>query len=77
MADKERGIYRKFNVTRTDGSSGPGGKHEECSYFVLDIDHDKFAIAALRAYSAACRDEYPQLSEELSIWAASRELAAE
>lgn len=30
MGDKTRGIYHKFNVTRTDGSSAPDGKHDGC-----------------------------------------------
>lgn len=28
MGDKTRGLYNKFNVTRSDGSSDIGGKHE-------------------------------------------------
>ena len=34
-AGMDMGIYRKFLVSRTDGSSRVGGKHEHCSYFVL------------------------------------------
>ena len=56
-----RGIYRKFNVTRTDGSSEPGGKHEHCKYFVLDLEHDPFAKPALRKYAEACRETVKQL----------------
>jgi hypothetical protein len=59
------GVYHKFNVTRTDGSSEPGGKHQGCDYFVLDLTHDKFALPALRTYATACREEYPVLSREL------------
>ena len=61
-----RGIYHKFNVTRTDGSSEPGGKHEGCRYFVLDLDHDKHAAPALRAYAESCAAEFPQLAADLS-----------
>jgi hypothetical protein len=32
------GIYRKFVVSRVDGSSQVGSKHERCAYFVLDWD---------------------------------------
>jgi hypothetical protein len=60
------GLYKKFNVERVDGSSGPGGKHENCEYFVLDIKHDKFAIPAMAAYADACEYEYPELAED--IW---------
>lgn len=63
--EPQPGLYRKFNVTRTDGSSEPGGKHENCRYFVLDLDHDKFSAAALRAYGMACRVECPELSADL------------
>jgi hypothetical protein len=63
--EQERGIYRKFNVTRTDGSSEPGGKHAECSYFVLDLRHDPFAIPALQAYADACAETYPGLADDL------------
>lgn len=69
MNDKEMGLYPKYNVTRRDGSSEPGGKHEGCQYFVLDLTRDKFAIAALREYAEACRFEYPQLSKDLKVLA--------
>lgn len=65
MGDKSRGLYRKFNVTRTDGSDGPGGKHEGCEYFLLDLDHDKFAWFAIAAYERACAEEYPLLAADL------------
>lgn len=59
------GIYRKYNVTRTDGSSGPGGKHEHCAYFVLDLDHDEIAIDALCAYRDAVKRINPDLANDL------------
>ena len=55
MTDKSRGLYGKFIVERTDGSSVKGGKHESCRYFVLDIDHDPLAQNALCAYSKDAR----------------------
>ena len=66
MGDPTRGLYRKFNVTRTDGQSGVGKKHDGCYYFVLDCTHDKFAEAALRAYANACKTEYPLLAADLA-----------
>lgn len=63
--DKTKGLYRKFTVERTDGSSGPGGKHEHCHYYVLDLDHDPHAPAAIRAYADSCRAEYPALAADL------------
>jgi hypothetical protein len=64
-ADKTKGLYNKFTVTRTDGSSAPGGRHEGCQYFVLDLMHDRHAPAALRAYADSCRADYPALAEDL------------
>lgn len=71
MGDPKRGIYHKFEVTRTDGSSGPGGKHEHCSYFVLDVIHDPHARAALKAYAESCRTAYPLLAADLDDIAGS------
>lgn len=59
------GIYRKFTVMRTDGSSDHGGKHAGCSYFVLDWKHDPFAVPAALAYAAACEATYPELARDL------------
>lgn len=63
--DKNRGLYHKFNIERTDGASAPGGKHEGCEYFILDLTHDKHAIAAILAYAKSCRKEYPKLADDL------------
>ncbi len=65
MGDKARGLYRKFEVNRTDGTSGPGQKHYGCEYFVLDLSHDKFAAPALKAYADACEQEYPLLAADI------------
>jgi len=60
--DKYRGLYTKFHVERLDD---PTGKHKGCRYFVLDLNHDKFAIPALQAYIGACINEYPELAHDL------------
>jgi hypothetical protein len=65
MNDTERGLYGKYRVERTDGSSEPGRKHHNCWYFVLDVRHDKHAVAALKAYIESCRTEYPELAADL------------
>lgn len=65
MDKKAMGLYNKFYVIRTDGKSAPGQKHDNCEYFVLDLTHDPFAKAAIKAYAEACRDEYPRLSADL------------
>lgn len=66
MGDTQKGIYNKFEVRRTDGSSEPGKKHALCDYFVLDLDHDPFAAPALRAYAEACRETHPELAADLT-----------
>lgn len=58
------GLYRKFEVHRTDGRDAPGEKHHGCYYFVLDINHDKYAAAALRAYADACEADMPELARD-------------
>lgn len=63
--DKNAGIYRKYEVTRTDGRSAPGEDHDGCAYFVLDLDHDPFAFAALQAYAEACAVSHPALAADL------------
>jgi hypothetical protein len=63
--DTHRGLYRKYTVTRTNGSSGPGGKHEHCRYFVLDLEHDHYAFDALSAYAEACKIALPELARDL------------
>lgn len=69
MTKQTMGLYNKFNVTRTDGSSEPGGKHERCEYFVLDVTHDKHSHAALLAYADSCESEFPLLARDLRIQA--------
>jgi len=62
-----RAFYRKYIVSRTDGSSRVGGKHEHCAYFVLDWEHDPFAVPAARAYADACESKYPALASDLRL----------
>lgn len=70
-AERERciGLVQKYHVTRVDGASEPGAKHDGCRYFVLDVTHDKYAPAALYAYAAACGDEFPALAADLQALA--------
>lgn len=63
--DKGQGLYDKFEVKRTDGRDGPGDKHDGCRYFVLDLDHDHYAVPALLAYADSCKDEFPELARDL------------
>lgn len=66
--DGEQGIYRKYNVERLND---PAGKHADCIYFVLDLDHDPHSVAALAAYAASCADQYPTLAFDLRHTAAA------
>ena len=64
--DRGRGLYKKFlPPERVDGESAPGGNHDGCDYFILDLTHDDFAIPAMHAYALACAKTYPRLSEDL------------
>ena len=72
MSDRERGLYRKFHVQREDGTGRPGGKHDGCEYFVLDLTHDPHALPALAAYSTSCAEAYPVLSHDLRAYLAAR-----
>lgn len=60
-----RGLYHKFDVKRTDGESRPGGNHDGCDYFVLDLTHDPHAVPALKAYAVSCRENYPLLADDI------------
>ena len=76
MNARQKGLYQKFNVSRTDGADQPGGKHHAAEYFVLDLSDDPFAIPAIVAYAAACRADYPALAADLERKAAEKALVA-
>lgn len=65
MGNKGKGLYGKFLVTRTDGQSEPGKKHDGCGYWVIDITHDPYADVVLLAYAKACRAASPRLARDL------------
>ena len=74
---EQQGLFRKFDVRRTDGSDQPGSKHHGCRYFVLDVDHDAYASAALTAYAAVCETTHPELARDLrEKWSTSAVQAA-
>lgn len=62
---KNVGLYKKYNITRTDGQSAPGCKHADCFLFVLDLDHDEYAVLPLALYAQLCQEHYPELAEDL------------
>lgn len=64
--DKERGLYSKFIVERTDGRDQPGGDRENARYFVLDYVNDPVAREAVRTYcSFALALGFEKLYDEL------------
>lgn len=63
--DTNRGVYYKYEVRRLND---PAGKHANCTFFVLDLNHDEFAVPALRAYARACRKKFPALAKDLLVW---------
>lgn len=60
--DKKKGLYQKYQIKRLNDKEG---KHKNCLLYVLDLNHDKFAIPALKAYIEACEKEYPLLANDL------------
>lgn len=59
------GLFAKYRVTRIDDADGPGGKHEHCQLFVLDLPHDQFALPAIEVYAKCCFVEFPRLAKDL------------
>ena len=55
-------LYEHYKVERIDDKAN---KHKSCDYFVIDWNHDKFAIPAMEAYANACEEEYPLLASNL------------
>jgi hypothetical protein len=68
MDNKERGLYGKFIIERTDGKSAAGEKHDGCQYFVLDLTHDPLAYNAARVYAKnAMKAGYTELAHDLIV----------
>jgi hypothetical protein len=67
--DAKLGLYRKYDVRRLND---PTGKHAACHYYVLDLNHDRFAGPALRAYADACEAEFPALATDLRAMSPAR-----
>ncbi len=62
MSKKDKGLYKRYEVTRVDGKEDEPGT----TYFVLRFG-EKHAKAALLAYANSVQDEQPQLARELRI----------
>lgn len=61
--DRDRGLYPKWEVKRINDTDPP--KHPNCDVFVLDWEHDRYAVAAMVAYANACEVDYPLLAKEI------------
>jgi hypothetical protein len=62
--DTERGLYPKYELHRINEDRSHRF-HVFTPFFVLRYDTDPHARAALVAYAESCRNEYPQLADEL------------
>lgn len=61
--ERDAGVLDKYRVRRNDD---PTGKHDDCWFFVLDIQHDPLARIALAAYKdAASKAGYATLAADL------------
>ena len=60
-----KGLYPKYSVFRTDASDLPGGRHEGCQLFVLDLTHDPHARVAAATYAGSVSDENSALAADL------------
>ena len=76
-ADRNRGLYSKFTVTRTNPDAE--ARHQGCDYFVLDLTDDPHAAAAIAAYAYSCRDRRlrVQLPRRLPLLAADLDKRAQ
>jgi hypothetical protein len=63
------GLREKFRIQRVDGTP----LDEAARYFVLRIDDDPHARAALRAYAASCEEDNPALAADLTAALAETE----
>ncbi len=60
MTQQTRGLYNKFQVTRTDGQQDP-----DAVYFVLNVGSDRIARSALFVYAEQVAEKNPALSAEI------------
>ncbi|WP_186215998.1 hypothetical protein [Burkholderia gladioli] len=64
-------VHNEPAMPRGPCDCAPGGKHHGCEYFVLDLQHDVHAGAALAAYARSCSTTHPALSADLLARAAA------
>lgn len=61
MAGEPKGLYGKYKIIKTDGSS----IDPKAIYFTLRLDTDRHARAAIRAYIESCQESEPDLARDL------------
>lgn len=61
---KDKGLYRKYHITKADGSAC----NPKAEYFVLRIDKDPHARNALRAYADSVESENASFASDLRYW---------
>jgi hypothetical protein len=59
------GLYQKYRVERTDGTDGPGQRHDGCRYLVLDLTHDPEARHVAGLYASNVHHERPRFADDL------------
>jgi hypothetical protein len=71
------GLHEKSRIRRVDGTPMPEGARQygriAIRPYVLRIDDDPHARAALRAYAASCAAENPALAADLTAALAETE----
>lgn len=58
---RPKGLFVKFRVSRMDHRP----KKANAAYFVLDVQNDPFARAALLAYADSCQGAKPELARDI------------
>lgn len=58
-----KGIYGKYEIRKTNGKD----LDPKAVYFVLRLDTDPFARAAMLKYAEACQEEAPELARDILV----------
>lgn len=63
--DRQRGLYRKYELYRVDETDPTQRSLVFDPFFVLRYTRDPHARVALAAYAKSCEADYPQLAADL------------
>jgi len=61
------GTAKYQRPVRLDGTDQPGGKHDGCRLFVLDLTHDGAARVAVARYCDLVEDSRPVLCRDMRM----------